>query len=40
MKSASMQEPDVPVYVVSYSKKESGCSLSVQLHIFMGVRYR
>jgi len=40
MKSASMQEPDVLVYVVSYSRKESDCSVSLQLHIFMGVHYR
>lgn len=40
MKPASIQEPDIPVYAVSHSRKESDCSISLQLHIFMGVHYR
>lgn len=40
MKTASIQELDILVYIVSYSRKDSDCSISLQLHIFMVVHYR
>lgn len=40
MKSASMHEPEIPAYVASGSRKESDCSISLQLHTYLGVNNR
>lgn len=40
MKIASFWDPDVLIYTVLYSRKQSDCNVSIQLHVFIGVHYR